>query len=375
MPAGGSLHHDILAGGHAGQDLDPAVTGADPELERPDARLVAFDDESHEAALAGQDGALGHHHRVGARLRGQVHFREEPGLEDAGVLHPGHDLDLPRGRIRHFTHVVDLSRERRVAEGRDLEGDGLAGARAQGLALRDLEAQAQPAGVHERGQDVSRLHELARLHRLRIDDPAVGRAHLRPAEVLQRDVPRRLGGVGLRGQAVGLAPRAVQLLDGHQLLLGQLLAPQLVLLGAAAVHQRLLEARFRALHLQAVTIGVDAEEHGLRPDAHPFVEAHVRDHAFHLGRHLHDLLGLEAAHGLDLVGHVAGADGLDLDRDRAAAGGSGCPLGRLGAAAGRGGEEHGRRPDECRRVLCQTAILIPPPGLSKSHELRPCKTL
>jgi hypothetical protein len=244
--------------------------------------------------------------------------------------------------------VVDAPLEARVPQRADLERDGLVLAGAERLPFRDLEAQAQAADVHDRRQDVALLHPLPLLDLLGVDHAARGRAHLRAADVLQRDVPGRLHRRGLGGQAVALAAGAVQLLLRHQLLARQLLAPLQVLVRPLRVGLGLAERGLRARRLEAVPLGIDAREDGSGGDPHAFVEEDGGDGAVDLGRHLHDLVRFERAHGLDAVHHVANGHGLDAHGHAAAAARPGG--GRaLGPAAGGDGENRADAEDGGKR--------------------------
>ena len=245
------------------QDLHHPGSRAQPDLDRPDAGLSLLDHVGHEPLLAGLDRALRHHERLLPRLAGQRHLREEAGLQLSRVLNPGHALDLTGLGIRDLPDVVDLRGKVPGAERRDPEVHGVALVGTQGLAFRDLEAQAQAAGVHERREHHSRLYELAGLHRLRVYDAGMGRPYFGLAHVLDGDVAVGLGRLRGGTQPRGLAPRAVQLLRGHELALVQLLAALQVGFRAALLGQALLVAGLRLLGLQPEALGIDAQEHGL----------------------------------------------------------------------------------------------------------------
>jgi hypothetical protein len=168
--------------------------------------------------------------------------------------------------------VVDLRGEVRVAQRGHAEADLLPDRAPQRLALRHLEAQAQPRVVDDGGQDVARLHELPGVHRLRVDDAGVGRTHLGAAAVLERDVPGGLGRSPRPREALRLLLRAVQLLRRHQLLAGELLAALQVGCGPARLGHLLLVGGLGLLGLEAIAVGIDAQEHGLRAHAQALVE-------------------------------------------------------------------------------------------------------
>ena len=64
-------------------------------------------------------------------------------------------------------------------------------------------------------------------------------------------------------EALRLLLRSVQLFRGHELLAGQLLAALQVGFGPARVGQLLLVGGFGLLGLEAIALGVDAQEDGL----------------------------------------------------------------------------------------------------------------
>ena len=181
----------------------------------------------------------------------------------------------------------------------------------QRLRLRYLESQAQPAGVHEGGEVVSILHVSAGLRRAGVDDAGERGPDLGALLVLPRPVALGARGVGGGPQPRGLAARAVHLLDGHELAREQRFPPLEVGLGPAPLGLGLLEAGLRALGFEPVSLGVDAGEDGLRRNAVALVEADLRHRTFDLGRDLHELLRLEGAEGLHLVGHVLNGHGGD----------------------------------------------------------------
>jgi hypothetical protein len=158
-----------------------------------------------------------------------------------------------------------------------------------------------------------------------------------------RAISRRRRRGGLRAETLQLGARPLQLFRRHQVLLRQGLAALEVGAGAVGFGLRASHVGLRALELHAVALGVDARQH--RSRAHPgaLVEEHRAHRAFHLGRHLDQLLGLQRAQGLDVVRHVLGAHAGHADGHRPAGASRG---GRArAAAAGQRQERHEESPE------------------------------
>ena len=173
--------------------FDTPESGLRQAAEQEGLQIVDDGQTSVDWVIAGLDRAFRHHEGSPSRLGGQRHLGEEAGLQLAGILHPGHHLDLAGGRIGDVADVIDRGHEVPVTQRRDAEPHRLAPLRPQRLRLGHAEAQLQAAHVHERAEHVAGLDEPARLHRLGVDDARLGWPHLGASHVLGRDVARRLG--------------------------------------------------------------------------------------------------------------------------------------------------------------------------------------
>ena len=216
-------------------------------------------------------------------------------------------------RVGDPAHVVDPCGEVAGAEGADPEGHAAPDRRAQRLGLGHLEAEAETGRVDDRGQHRSHLHELAGVDGPGVDHAGHLRAHLGAREVLPGDPEGGLRDLDRGGEAGAVGARAVQLLDGEEVVLGQGLAALQVGPGPVLLGPGLLEGGLRAFRLQPVAIRVDPQEHRARSHPVALAEAHVGRDALHLGRDLDHVLRLDLAEGLDLVDDVLDGDGRDPD--------------------------------------------------------------
>ncbi len=138
--------------------------------------------------------------------------------------------------------------------------------------------------------------------------PARGARTDERSQILQRDLQRRVGRRGIGGQALRLLARAVQLLDGHELALRELVAPRQIGLGALPVGDGAPVRGHSLVDLQPVPLGVDARQDLRRPHAVARLKRHFLRRPADLGGDLNQLLRFQRSERLNLIYDVVGGD-------------------------------------------------------------------